>query len=107
MPRAWTVEHLRNAWEAWRAQTAEVQPWESHGEFDSVISGVQRDAEKAVLLEVATWAGRKRDRGTPGPTAVMSGRDLERWRDGYTSAMNEVAQHFNMRRLGATEATDG
>ena len=53
----------------------------------------------AVLIEVVTWAGQKRDRAARGPDLVMYEHDLAIWRDGYRWAMNEVAQHFNMERF--------
>ena len=58
-----------------------------------------------LLLDVSTWAARKRDGRIVTPDLVMSRRDCEIWRQGYYAAMNAAAQHFNMERLAAERET--
>ena len=51
-----------------------------------------------VYLEVADWAAKKRDGAMPVPWTISRFAEAP-WRDGYYTAMNEVAQVFNMKRL--------
>lgn len=63
------------------------------------VVGAMNERAK-VLLEVATWAGRKRDGAIVVPWTLSRYQEGP-WRDGYYTAMNEVAQHFNMERFTA------
>lgn len=54
----------------------------------------------AVLLDVCNYAARKRDEPIRPPWTQLR-KDDEAWRAGYYTAMNEVAQHFNMERWAA------
>ena len=66
--------------------------------------GIVNEREQA-MYEASRWAAQKRDGRIVTPDLVMSRQGCETWRQGYYFAMNDAAQHFNMERLYAKEAS--
>lgn len=49
--------------------------------------------------EMAKWAAERRDDVSPIPQQYMDARERAAFKDGYSTAMNETAQHCNMNRI--------